>query len=140
MNNQHNKGMTLIEVMIVVVIVGIIASIAYPSYQNSVIRANRSAATGCLLELSQFMERLYTQNMTYAPDPAVALPALTCRNDLTERYTFVFSSRAARAYTLAAQPTAIQKDSECGVLTLDQTGAKGALNGAAGLAVVRKCW
>ena len=87
MNKRYNKGMTLIEVMIVVVIVGILAAIAYPSYQNYVIRANRGAATACLLELSQFMERLYTQNMTYSPDPAVPLAALTCRNDLADVIT-----------------------------------------------------
>ncbi|MDP2716340.1 type IV pilin protein [Rheinheimera sp.] len=140
MSKRFIKGMTLIEVMIVVVIVGILASIAYPSYQNYVTRTNRGAASACLLELSQFMERLYTQNMTYIPDPEVLLPALTCRNDLAQRYTFAFTNRAARAYTLAAQPTAIQNDAVCGVLTLDQTGRKGALNGAAGLDVIRQCW
>lgn len=140
MNKRYNKGMTLIEVMIVVVIVGILAAIAYPSYQNYVIRANRGAATACLLELSQFMERLYTQNMTYSPDPAVPLAALTCRNDLAERYNFVFTNRTARAYTLAAQPTTLQKDPTCGILTLDQTGRKGATNGTANLDIVRQCW
>lgn len=134
------KGMTLIEVMIVVVIIGILASIAYPSYQRYVITANRGAASACLLELSQFMERLYTQNMTYSPDPAVAMPALACRNDVADRYTFSFSTRTDRTYTLAATPIGSQNDTECGILTLNQTGQKGALNGAASLAVVRQCW
>lgn len=140
MNKRCNTGMTLIELMIVIVIVSILATVAYPSYQNYIIRTNRAAATACLLELSQFMERLYTQKMTYSPAPPVPLAALSCRNDLAERYSFVLINRTARAYTLAAQPATIQKDPDCGILTLDQTGLKGAKNGTANLDNVRQCW
>lgn len=139
MNKKITEGMTLIEIMIVVVIVGILATIAYPSYQNYVIKTNRGAATACLLELSQFMERLYTQNMTYTPVPNVALPTLACTNDLVQRYSFALSNRAARAYTVAATPTSLQNDTDCGTLTLNQAGQKGAAGGF-NVATVRQCW
>jgi len=56
-----NSGFTLIEVMVVVAIVGILAAIAYPSYQEHVRRANRAEARGILLEMAQLLERNYTK-------------------------------------------------------------------------------
>ena len=76
------QGFTLIEVMIVVAVIGILAAIAYPSYQESVTKTRRSAAQGCLVEMAQFMERFYTTNMRYdqtAAGVAVALANPTCR-------------------------------------------------------------
>ena len=61
----RHTGFTLIEVMIVVAVIGILAAIAYPSYQESVTKTRRSAAQGCLVEMAQFMERFYTTNMRY---------------------------------------------------------------------------
>lgn len=131
-------GFTLIEVMITVVIIGILASIAYPSYQNYVIKTNRAAAKACLTELAQFMERSYTQNMAYNPAGFV-LPANECRNVLVNRYTFTLTNLNARTFTLSAVPTTIQNDSDCGTLTLNQAGQKGAAGGT-DAAVVRQCW
>jgi type IV pilus assembly protein PilE len=131
---QH--GFTLIELMITVAIVGILAAVAYPSYQNHVQKTRRAAATACLTELSQWMERNYTTCLAYnrtgagcgtAMDSA-QLPVLNCRNDLATTYTFSFpAAPTASAYTLRAVPQNAQAgDTRCGTLTLDQTGAKGA--------------
>ena len=98
--NVKQKGMTLIEIMIVVAIVGILASIAYPSYQNYVLRSHRSAATSCLLELAQFMERNYTQNMRY-DSVGFALPNLQCMTESANRYDYT-SVQAQRTYTVTA--------------------------------------
>ena len=54
-------GVTLIELMVVVALIGIIASIAYPSYQQHVIKTHRGESTAGLLELSQFMERFFSE-------------------------------------------------------------------------------
>ena len=62
------KGMTLIELMIVVAIIGIISAIAYPAYQQYVQQSRRTVAQGNLLELAQWMERQYTANGEY-PNP-----------------------------------------------------------------------
>ena len=60
-------GITLIELMIVVAVVGLLASIAYPSYQQQIIRTHRAESTGGLLELAQFMERLFSETGAYNP-------------------------------------------------------------------------
>jgi type IV pilus assembly protein PilE len=131
---QH--GFTLIELMITVAIVGILAAVAYPSYLSHVQKTRRAAATACLTELSQWMERNYTTCLAYnrtgagcatAMDSA-QLPALSCRNDLATTYTFSFTAApTASAYALRAVPQNAQaSDTRCGTLTLDQAGAKGA--------------
>ncbi len=62
---KYMRGVTLMELMIVVVIVGILAAISYPSYQDFVNRAKRNEAKSMLLEIAQNQERFYLQNSTY---------------------------------------------------------------------------
>lgn len=128
--------MTLIELMIAVAIVGIIAAIAYPSYQRYVARTHRNAAAACLSQYAQFMERFYTTNLTYTD----AEPTMGCatENDMDRHYTFeVDVSEDGRGYVASATPLGTQAtlDSQCGELTLDQTGARGAAAGD-----VNACW
>ena len=59
------SGITLMELMIVVVIVGIMAAIAYPNYRDFAARAQRNEAKAILLEIAQNQERFYLQNSTY---------------------------------------------------------------------------
>lgn len=62
---KYLRGVTLLELMIVVVIIGIMAAIAYPNYRNFVIRAKRNEARAILLEIAQNEERFYLQNNRY---------------------------------------------------------------------------
>ena len=59
------RGVTLLELMIVVVIIGIMAAIAYPNYRDFAARAKRNEAKAILLEIAQNQERFYLQNSTY---------------------------------------------------------------------------
>ena len=139
MNTQ--RGFTLLELMIVVVVVGILAAIAVPHYQSSVIKTRRATAAACLMELSQFMERFYTTNLRYdqsTAGAAVALPSTQCRNNLTGHYNFAFPKPPTqRAYTLQAIPQGIQATKDprnCGTLSLDQAGVRSAGGN------VSECW
>ena len=62
---QHHKGFTLIELMIVVAIVAILGSLAYPSYRDSVLKGKRAEARTALMELMQQQERYMTQRNAY---------------------------------------------------------------------------
>ena len=62
---KTQKAFTLIELMVVVAIIGIMASIAYPNYQDSVRRSRRADAKGALLNFANAMERYFTENNTY---------------------------------------------------------------------------
>ena len=89
------RGFTLIELVIVMTIVGILAAIAFPSYQNSVRNSRRATAATDLLELAQWMERRYSLNNTYLDNGAApALPFVTePRQGGTVVYNFSFSNR-----------------------------------------------
>jgi type IV pilus assembly protein PilE len=62
------RGITLIELMIVIVVIGIMAAIAYPNYREFVARANRNEAKAALLRIATNQERFYLQNNSYTCD------------------------------------------------------------------------
>jgi type IV pilus assembly protein PilE len=62
---KHARGVTLVELLIVIVIIGIMAAIAYPNYRQFAARAKRTEAKAILLEIAQNQERFYLQNNRY---------------------------------------------------------------------------
>jgi len=62
---RNQTGVTLLELMTVVVIIGVLTSIAIPSYRRYTLRAQRSDATAALLRIAAAQEKFYLQNNTY---------------------------------------------------------------------------
>lgn len=148
-----DSGFTLIELMIVIMIVGILAAIAYPSYQNYVLKTRRTDAAGNLLELGQYLERYFTENGKYNEDRAgndVVLPFDKSPKEGTATFydlDFTAGEPTATTYELSAAPVGSQaEDTTCGTLTLDHTGVKCILNGSkcsnvpADAEAVDECW
>lgn len=136
------SGFTLIELMIVFAVVAILAAIAYPSYQNHVIKTRRAAAAVCMLEVAQFMERYYTTHLRYVDGngAAPAIPEMQCRRDLSAHYAIELAQGVAVSnYTVQAVPKGAQasRDSRCATLEIDQTGAKRESGTAA---TANECW
>ena len=134
-------GFTLIEMMITVVIMGILVAVALPSYNAQVARTRRASASGCAMELAQYMERVYTSNLRYDMDNGVdtVLPSTPCRNELSGSYGFAFASTPqARSYSIVATPQGSQatRDSGCGALSINQANIKG----VSGTKPVSDCW
>ena len=124
---QAQAGVTLIELMITVVIVGILASIAYPSYQTYVARANRAEAEGILMENAQFLERNYTIANRYDQDSAgtaTALPFTASPKTGTAKYNITAAYGTGQTFTLTATPTGSMTGDSCGNLTLNNIGIK----------------
>lgn len=115
MNNK--LGFTLIELMIVVSIVGILAAIALPSYQTSVLKSRRADAKSSLLEFANVMERHATVNNSYLPNPAYT-------PQHAGYYQISITSNTGTQFTLTAQPIGSQANDECGTLTLTNDGTR----------------
>lgn len=119
-------GFTLVEVIIVALIISVLAAIAYPAYQDSVVKARRDAGKACIMEATQFLERFYTtNNLTYVGAPA-AWPGCTAGTDVTAHYNVVPVATGPRAYTVTATPLLLQlsRDTKCGTLGIDSLGNK----------------
>lgn len=121
---RRSAGITLLELMIVVVIVGILAAVAYPSYQNQVRETRRADGKSALLNTAQALERCYTRFAAYNnAGCGVAFPIVS-----TEGYYSITAvgGVTAAAFTLAAAPQGAQtSDTECGTLRLTSSGIQG---------------
>uniref|UniRef100_A4XQV9 Tfp pilus assembly protein PilE-like protein n=1 Tax=Ectopseudomonas mendocina (strain ymp) TaxID=399739 RepID=A4XQV9_ECTM1 len=128
MSKQLNRqqGFTLIEVMIVIVVIGILASIAYPSYSEYVKRGNRSEGQAFLNDVAARQERYFSQNNAYVTNNAdIGNLALKNGNKSeTGKYELVLSKvDNDGGYTLTAEEQF--NDTTCGNLTLNARGVRG---------------
>lgn len=118
---KYMKGVTLMELMIVVVILSILAAIGYPSYRQYVARAKRNEAKAGLLQIATLQERFYLQNNSYTTD-LTRLGFTVAANAPSETGTYVFNVTAANANTFSAVAAYQNTDGElgkCAAFTID---------------------
>ena len=140
---MKQQGFTLVEMMVVVAIIGLIATIGYPSYVEQMKKSRRADAKVTLVSLAQVQESIYADNNSYTA--TLDTSGLGCVNRglcvidssviyTPEKYYVLSATGTARAYTLTAtvSATGSQKtDDECNVLTLNHKNQKTAVDSSA---------
>lgn len=119
---KNNAGFTLIELMIVVIIIGILGAIAYPSYQTHLLKGRRAAAQSHLMDIAQRQQQYLLDARSYA----VSLAALnmTTPTDVSTYYAISIDADAGTppGFTVTATPSGAQASD--GVLTINNLGVK----------------
>ncbi len=125
---RRHGGFTLIETMIVLVVIAILAAIAYPSYQDHLRKGRRGAAQTFVLDLANREQQYLLDARTYSVgSTAVATLNVTVPPDVAGYYTITIDPTAPTSpptYTIRATPIAGGVQVPDGELTLDNQGAK----------------
>ena len=131
------RGVTLMELLIVVAIISIIAAVAYPNYTQFVTRSKRSVGATAMLQVADRQQQFFMDNKRYAAsltslgydDDSIMIDdegqVVTMASD-DRIYNIQISASNIVSYELTATPQLNQaKQDSCGSLTITQTGAKG---------------
>ncbi len=139
---RQARGFTLIELMVVAAIIAILATIAYPSYQEAVAKAKRNDAAGALLEAAQALERYYSANGRYI-NAANELPGVFSSQVPTNGNAYytvaAVGTPTANRFTLRATRAGAMAGDACGNFQINQAGTM-SLDSAAAGKTVADCW
>ncbi len=141
------RGVTLIELIVVMIIVGILAAVAIPSYRQYVLRSQRSDAKDALLALATQQEKYYLQCNTYAAGIAAAndCAAGNLQGDATSKngwYTLAIDAANVTSYTVSATATAGEnqiQDTACRTFRVTDRGIRTAADSGGGVSTAT-CW
>lgn len=159
------SGFTLIELMITVAVIGILAAIALPTYNEQIAKGRRSGAKSVLLVANQYMERFYTENYRYDQDSATPTPnKVTDASQFPARFnTSPTAGEGTPMYDISVVVTSGVRDmyivravrraeggmanDKCGDFTIDQLGRRSLVDGtynatlfSTKVEAIRECW
>lgn len=128
---KNTRGFSLIELMIAVAIVGVLVAIAYPSYQNSLIKGTRGAAKSFLLEVAQKEQQYLLDNRTYFEADTVAefgAVGIEIPREVSQYYTVAAAPGAGNppTFTVTATPLGTGRMKDDGWLSVNEAGKKDA--------------
>ena len=117
-------GFSLIELMVVVAIITILAAIAYPSYTQYLIRANRSAAQAEMLDIANRQQQFLLTNRNYVDKTTLEATGYVLPSDISNKYSYAINlgGGAVPFYTLTFTATGNQASD--GNLTINSNGQK----------------
>lgn len=125
---KKNFGFTLIELMITVAVMGILAAIAYPAYLEQVRKSRRADAQAALMNIAARQQQMLLDTRVYAgatTDLNITVPVSVLQSYAV---TITVGTATVPSFTATATPSGTQAQDKCGVMTLDQTGAKSPTN------------
>ena len=128
-------GFTLVELIIAMLVIAILASIAYPTYLGYTTRSNRTDATRPMMQLSEALQRCYSQAFTFV---GCATAPVGATNSPNGYYTITVATPSATTFLITATPLAgtALNDTQCTNFTLTSA----SVQGATGTAGATKCW
>ncbi|GAB2873361.1 type 4a pilus minor pilin PilE [Pseudoduganella ginsengisoli] len=120
----RQRGFTLVELMVAVVIVGILGAVAYPSYIQHVVKSNRAAAQAHLLDLAQREQQYLADNRSYAA--SVSALNLTTPDAVSSKYSILIEVQDGPppSFTITATPLTNGPQASDGALTINNAGTK----------------
>ena len=121
---MKSKGFSLIELMIAVAVVGILAVIAFPSYQNSVIKGNRAVAKAFLLEVSQREQQYLLDNHSYTATFSQLNVAKPTEYSRFYQDPAIVVAGPPPGFTITATPIAGSRQAKDGWIAITNTGVK----------------
>lgn len=132
MNNRRNAGFSLIEVMVAVVIVGILAAVAVPSYNNYTIRSARLSAQAELMNLASVEEKIFLNSNAYSPNVTTAYNGTstgglgaTSGKTSDGKYTLSLNiTTPSQTYTLTATPVTGKSQATDGSISISENGQR----------------
>ncbi len=121
---KNTWGFTLVELVIVITIIGILAAIAVPAYNESVTKARRADAQSALMDIMAKQERYFTENNTYTTNLAALSADTTSPEGFYNITAAACGSGIDACVKLTATPPASSPQHDDGPLTLDSRGVK----------------